>query len=109
MILSRVLGQLGFEVFEAGHGGEALVVLDADSDFQIALVDLNMPEMDGLELLKRIRKDPRFVDLPVMTVTTETEMTRVAQAVESGASEYVMKPFTREIIEDKLRVLGLAS
>ena len=109
MILSRMLGKLGFEMFEACHGREALTVLEDHPDMELALVDWHMPEMDGLELVKQIRADPRFADLPVMMVTTETEMTRVAQAVESGASEYVMKPFTREIIEDKLRVLGLAS
>jgi two-component system chemotaxis response regulator CheY len=68
-----------------------------------------MPEMNGLEFLRRVRSDPRFSGLKVVMVTTETEVEQVARALEEGADEYVMKPFTEDIIADKLRLLGLIS
>jgi two-component system chemotaxis response regulator CheY len=65
-----------------------------------------MPEMNGLEFIKRVRADSRMSAVPLMMVTTETEMDQVMTALEAGANEYVMKPFTSEIIADKLRLMG---
>jgi len=73
----------------------------------IALLDWNMPEMNGFEFLERVRKDSEFADLRVMMVTTESEMSQVAKALEAGASEYLMKPFTKEALLEKLVLLGL--
>jgi two-component system, chemotaxis family, chemotaxis protein CheY len=109
VILSQMLRELGFEVSEARHGREALQHLQMHTDTSLALVDWNMPEMNGFDLLVAVRQDPRFTDLRVMMVTTETEMAQMARALGAGANEYVMKPFTREVIADKLRLLGLAS
>ena len=108
LILSRMLQDLGFEVAQAGHGREALTHLQAHEDTDLALVDWNMPEMNGLELVEAVRQDARFGHLRMMMVTTETEMAQMARALGAGANEYVMKPFTREVIADKLRLLGLA-
>jgi two-component system chemotaxis response regulator CheY len=66
-----------------------------------------MPEMNGLELVEAVRQDTRFANLRMMMVTTETEMSQMARALGAGANEYVMKPFTRDVIADKLRLLGL--
>jgi two-component system chemotaxis response regulator CheY len=107
MLLSKMLRDLGFDVAEARHGREALVYLQAHADTDLALIDWNMPEMNGLELVQALAGDARFEALRMMMVTTETEMSQMARALTAGAHEYVMKPFTRGIIEDKLRILGL--
>ena len=111
-ILSGMLTDIGFAVAEASHGKEALAHLQAHADSasrpHLVLVDWNMPEMNGLELVQAVRRDERFASIPLMMVTTETEMAQVLRALEAGAQEYVMKPFTKEVIEEKLRVLGLA-
>ena len=108
MILGRTLGQLGYDVQEAGDGLQALEILDRQpADFNLALVDWNMPGMNGMDLLLRLRADRRYDALPIVMVTTETEMEHVAAAVQAGANEYVMKPFTSEVLRDKLRIAGI--
>ncbi len=108
MILKKTLTDLGYEVFQAGNGREALDLFQQDAGgISLALVDWNMPEMNGLEFVKRLRAEPRFASVVLMMVTTETQVEQMVAALEAGANEYVMKPFTKEIIEDKLRLLGL--
>lgn len=108
MILGRTLGQLGYEVQEAGDGNQALEILDRQPGvFHLALVDWNMPGMNGMDLLLKLRADRRHDTLPIVMVTTETEMEHVAAAVQAGANEYVMKPFTTDILRDKLRLAGV--
>ena len=106
-IISKHLNALGFEVVEAVSGVEALVQLKKMGGADIALLDWNMPEMDGFEFLRRVRADADFSDLVVMMVTTESEMSQVAKALEAGANEYLMKPFTKEALQEKLVLLGL--
>ena len=107
MILRRSLERFGFEVAQAGNGKEALEQLHAgNSSVSLFLVDWNMPEMNGLEFVKNLRAEPQFDAVPVMMVTTETEAEQISTALEAGANEYVIKPFTDETIEDKLRLLG---
>ncbi len=105
MILTRNLSELGYEVSAAADGAEALALLR--DDFALILVDWNMPHMNGLELLTRLRADPRYASAKIMMVTTETEVDQMVKALAAGADEYVMKPFTKEILADKLRVMGL--
>ena len=108
MILSNTLAELGYQVSQASNGKEALSAVEREDDgFALFLVDWNMPEMNGLEFVKCLRANPRYSTVPLMMVTTETEMSQMATALEAGANEYVMKPFTKEIITDKLRLLGL--
>jgi two-component system, chemotaxis family, chemotaxis protein CheY len=110
MILRQILREIGFEdVSEAGHGLEALVHLDRHPDTALALIDWNMPEMNGLELLTALQQDSRFDSMRRMMVTTESEMPQIVKAIGAGASEYVMKPFTRDAIKEKLRLIGLAA
>jgi two-component system chemotaxis response regulator CheY len=107
MILSKTLEEVGFEVCQAANGEEALSVFEREKGtISLALVDWNMPRMNGLEFIRRLRSDPRYASVRLMMVTTETEVEQMAQALEAGANEYVMKPFTKEIIADKLRLLG---
>jgi two-component system chemotaxis response regulator CheY len=108
MILSGTLGELGYEVCTANNGLEALRFLEEEKpDLQFILVDWNMPEVNGLEFVQRVRTMPRYATSPLMMVTTETEVEQMVKALEAGANEYVMKPFTTEIIADKLRLMGL--
>ena len=107
-ILSKALSDLGFDVVEASSGKEALETLEREgAQFRVALVDWNMPELTGLELIQRVRAMPAFNRMRMMMVTTETEIEQMARALEAGADEYVMKPFTREAVEDKLRLMGV--
>lgn len=105
MILQRNLVELGYQVSAAADGAEALALLR--EDMSIVLVDWNMPHMNGLQFLEKVRADPRYASLKVMMVTTETEVDQMIKALAAGADEYVMKPFTKEILADKLRILGL--
>jgi len=109
LVLRQILTNFGFDVAEAVHGREALSYLQSNPDTTLALVDWNMPEMNGLELVEAVRGDARLNDLRMMMVTTETEMTNVQRAMEAGANEYIMKPFSKDAIFEKLQMLGLAS
>jgi len=110
MILGRTLKGLGFEVCEAGNGIEALAVMEVEkSSVTLVLADWNMPEMNGLELLKRLRQDPALSSLVIIMVTTETELDQMAVALAEGANEYVMKPFTKDILVEKLQLVGVHS
>ena len=83
-------------------------MLEAEAgEVNLALVDWNMPEMNGLELLKKLRENPALSSVAVVMVTTETEIDHIAQALEAGANEYVMKPFTDDIIAGKLQLVGI--
>jgi two-component system, chemotaxis family, chemotaxis protein CheY len=106
-LLQRFLKQLGFEVCEATNGREALDRLQAGPSPDLALVDWNMPEMNGYELVLALRARPEFAGLRLVMVTTETEASQVERALQAGADEYVMKPFTPEVLRDKLALLGL--
>jgi two-component system chemotaxis response regulator CheY len=106
-IIIKQLKELGFEVYEAENGHEAMSRLHEVKNIQLVLLDWNMPEMDGLEVLSLIRAEPAYKEVRVMMVTTESEMSRVATALEAGASEYLMKPFDREALLEKLILLGM--
>jgi two-component system chemotaxis response regulator CheY len=107
LILADALSEAGYDVCQAANGKQALSLLEADSSVSLALVDWNMPEMNGIEFIRHVRARPGFSNIPLMMVTTETEVDQIARALEEGANEYVMKPFTTEIIIDKLRLMGL--
>ncbi len=110
MILSRTLRELGFEVLEAANGREALDVIEAEKNaVSLVLADWNMPEINGLELLKQLRRKPELASLVVVMVTTETELDQMAAALDAGANEYVMKPFTKDILVEKLQIAGVHS
>jgi len=106
-ILQRVLMQaeipLG-KVIEAGDGAEALQALQANK-VNLILSDINMPNMDGLQLLSAIRSNPETQTIPVVMITTEGGSTKVMEAVSLGASGYVRKPFTADQIKEKLNGL----
>ena len=107
-ILLRMLRGLGFEVFEAANGREGLQRLQENGKIDLALVDWNMPEMNGLEFIRTVRAEQSYDGVLLMMVTTETEMDNVVRALAAGANEYVMKPFTQEVILEKLQIFGMA-
>ena len=106
-IESGILQELGFETFDACHGKEALEVLEDSPLPDVVLVDWNMPEMNGLDLIKALRKDSRYSSLSVLMVTTETEPDQMLRALTAGADEYLMKPFQKDGLVDKLRLVGV--
>ncbi len=108
-ILGRILQPMGFEVAEAGDGREGFERLRQAGNIDIVLVDWNMPEMDGLAFVRAVRADSTYEAVRLMMVTTESDLSRVATALEAGADEYVMKPFSEDVIREKLVLLGLTS
>lgn len=103
-ILQRVLRQVEApisEIFEAADGVEALAVLEQQK-ISFVLSDINMPNMDGLQLLSEIKNRAEFKSLPVVMITTEGAQNKVLEAVNLGAAGYVRKPFTPEQIKEKL-------
>ena len=108
MLLAKTLKDLGYEISEAANGKEALDAIEADKTaMTLVLADWNMPEINGLDLVKRLRQDPALASLVVVMVTTETELNQMAAALEAGANEYVMKPFTKDILIEKLQLVGI--
>ena len=107
-ILGRMLRGIGFEVVEASDGRDALEKLKVAGKVDLALVDWNMPEMNGYEFVQAVRSEHTYDGTLLMMVTTETEMEQVTKALGAGANEYVMKPFTQEVIMEKLQMLGVA-
>lgn len=106
-ILKKIMTELGFEVAEAAHGREALECLGQIGSVDVALVDWNMPEMDGLEFVKQARSNHEHADMKVMMVSAENDMLKIARALMMGADEYAMKPVTKEIIVEKLDLMGV--
>jgi two-component system chemotaxis response regulator CheY len=104
-LLTRMLRGLGYEVIEAGNGVEALENLAQAEQVHLALVDWNMPIMDGLEFVKTLRTKRAYADMIVMMVSAESDHTKVARALMMGADEFVIKPLTSEIIQVKLEML----
>ena len=109
-VLRRLVGDMmrsfGFDVAEAVNGSEGLDALQKGPAPDVVLVDWNMPVMNGLEFIQRVRADQRYQKLPLMMVTSETELAHMQQALDAGADEYVMKPFAKEVIAEKLQILG---
>jgi two-component system chemotaxis response regulator CheY len=107
-LLSSFLAPLTENIAEAGDGQAALTVLGQEAPFDLALVDWDMPIMNGLDFVKTVRADSRYADMKLMMVTAQNGFDTVSQAIEAGADDYLMKPLTEEMLFDKLRVLGMA-
>ena len=107
MIIGSILGELGMDVVEAADGRQALAKLEENPDVELMLVDWNMPQMNGFDFIRAVRSQRAYDGVRIMMVTTETEGAQVARALEAGANEYLMKPFTKEVLVAKLALLDV--
>ena len=105
-LLKSFVASVTEDTSEAGDGREALAVLEREGPFELALVDWDMPVMNGLDFVKAVRRDPRHDAMKMMMVTAQNSYETVLQAIEAGAADYLMKPLTEEMLQDKLRLLG---
>jgi len=103
----RYADTLGLETLEAENGQAALDMVRAHPEIDVILLDWNMPVMDGLDFLKALRDEPLPHQPVVVMCTTENDMSRIVEAMQAGANEYIMKPFTEEIVRDKLEETGI--
>jgi two-component system chemotaxis response regulator CheY len=99
-IQKRCLNKLGIDTIAEAEDGQQALQLFEQGGFDVVLTDWNMPNMDGLSLLKEIRKRDR--DVPVVMITTEAERARVLAAIEAGVTDYLVKPFTPDTLREKL-------
>jgi len=109
-IIKNTLARLGYkDILEGADGVEGWSALDANPDIEMLITDWNMPEMNGLELVKKTRADDRYADLPIIMVTTEGGKSEVITALKAGVNNYIVKPFTPQVLKEKLAVvMGVA-
>ena len=106
-IVAGTLEGMGFQTEPAEHGRAALDLLESGLEVELCCIDWNMPVMDGLEFVTKVRANPAWRNITLMMVTTESEHGQIVRALAAGAHEYVIKPFTPDAIVDKLVMLGL--
>jgi len=107
-ILGKIVLRLGFDVLEAENGVEGWKQLEANAgEIEVVLVDWNMPVMNGLEFVKTVRANDDYRNHKLVMVTTETEPNQMVRALLAGVDEFVMKPFTEDILVEKLKLIGV--
>ncbi|MBU0631685.1 chemotaxis response regulator CheY [bacterium] len=108
-IIKNTLARLGYkDILEGEDGVQGWDVLHSNPDIGMLITDWNMPEMNGLELVKKVRGDERFKDLPIIMVTTEGGKAEVITALKAGVNNYIVKPFTPQVLKEKLgAVMGI--
>lgn len=107
IIIAQILRELGIEVVEAATGLEALQQIQRHSDVELMLVDWNMPEMNGIDFIRAVRSQRAFDTTRILMVTSEAQSDHVAEAIQAGANEYLMKPFSKEVLIAKLSLLDV--
>jgi two-component system chemotaxis response regulator CheY len=107
MIIGQTLRELGMEVLEAGNGSEALDQIKENPDVELLLVDWNMPKMNGIDFIRAVRSQPAFDSTRILMVTSEAQSDHVTEAIQAGANEYLMKPFSKEVLVAKLNMLDV--
>jgi len=101
-IVKNLLRQIGYaNIDEAEDGAQAYSKLK-NGGYDFVVSDWNMPNMDGLDLLRKVRSDPDLKDLPILMVTAEAEKEKVITAIQAGVNNYIVKPFTGEVLKDKM-------
>ncbi|MCI6217547.1 MAG: chemotaxis response regulator CheY [Helicobacter sp.] len=105
-IIKNTLQRLGYDdILEAENGLEAWGILDGTGGINVLITDWNMPEMNGLNLVKKVRADERYKDIPIIMVTTEGGKAEVITALKAGVNNYIVKPFTPQVLKEKLEVV----
>lgn len=106
-IVRNILKQLGFANIEEAEDGDVAFAKLKEGEYQFVITDWNMPNMTGLDLLKSIRAHERLKDVPVLLVTAEAEKENVVQAAQAGVNDYIVKPFTADVLQKKIdRIFG---
>jgi len=101
-IVRNILKQLGFTNVEEAEDGDVALEKLRNGSFEFVITDWNMPNMTGLDLLKNIRADEVLRDIPVLIVTAEAEKENVVQAAQAGVNDYIVKPFTADVLKAKI-------
>ena len=101
-IVKNILKQLGYEDIEEAEDGVNAYAKLKNGGFGFVVSDWNMPNMDGMQLLKKIRNDPELKDTPFLMVTAEAEKHKVVEAIKAGVNNYIVKPFTAELLKEKM-------
>lgn len=101
-IVKNLLRQIGYSNIEEAEDGEQAYSKLKNGGFGFVVSDWNMPNMDGLELLKKVRSDDQLKNLPVLMVTAEAEKEKVITAIQAGVNNYIVKPFTGEVLKEKM-------
>jgi two-component system, chemotaxis family, chemotaxis protein CheY len=101
-IVRNLLKQLGFENVEESEDGQQAFSKLKEEKYHFIISDWNMPNMTGIELLQNVRRDPELKGLPFLMVTAESEKEKVIEAIKSGVNNYIIKPFTAEILKEKM-------
>ncbi len=107
-IIKNTLQRLGYDdVLEAEHGVEAWQIMERTPDINVLITDWNMPEMNGLDLVRKVRAEKKYENMPIIMVTTEGGKAEVITALKAGVNNYIVKPFTPQVLKEKLEdVLG---
>jgi two-component system, chemotaxis family, chemotaxis protein CheY len=110
-IIKNTLNHLGYkDLLEAEDGQFAWDIMTQTPDIGVLVTDWNMPNMNGLELVKKVRAEQKYADMPIIMVTTEGGKTEVITALKAGVNNYIVKPFTPQVLKEKLEaVLGISS
>ncbi len=104
---AKMAASLGMRALEAEDGSAALEQLRQHPEIDAVLLDWNMPVLDGLSFLKKVRAEASLPQPIVIMCTTENDMKRIVEAMQSGANEYIMKPFTEDIVREKFEEVGV--
>ncbi|HOI82850.1 MAG TPA: chemotaxis response regulator CheY [Campylobacterales bacterium] len=110
-IIKNTLNHLGYkDLLEAEDGALAWETMTQNADIGVLITDWNMPNMNGLELVKKVRAEQKYADMPIIMVTTEGGKTEVITALKAGVNNYIVKPFTPQVLKEKLEaVLGISN
>lgn len=104
-IAKKILTDLHFKnIHEASDGNEAWSIINKEKPFDLIICDWNMPKLTGLDLLKKIRSTPEIAETPFILLTAESDMAQVKIAIQSGVDDYVLKPFTADILKNRLEI-----
>ena len=107
IIIGQILRELSMEVLEAADGVEAFAQLEQNPDIELMLVDWNMPNMNGFDLVQAVRANRDYDGVRILMVTSEAQTEQVMRALAAGANEYLMKPFTKDVLVAKLNLLDV--
>jgi len=108
MVLRRIMESLGCEVEEAEHGAQALERLSAHGSYDLALIDWNMPVMNGLDLLNKLSTLLQYAQMRILMISTRGELDDMLEAITVGATDYLTKPFSKMELIEKLDSLGFS-